>query len=328
MVQYKKKSKILYVLKILSTKTDRYHPMTVNDIIEELGAYDIEAERKSVYRDIKIIREAGFNIVMHRAKEVGYYYDSYPLDINDLKMVLDAVQTSKFITKRKIKDLSKKIMSFTSQYNASELERCIFIPNRYKIEDEHIYTKVNMLQEAIKSKQKVRFSYLQPFMMDYECEIHEVLVSPYSICYNEDSFILVAGVAKHESGIQTYYVDKIINLNLLDEKSDDVATVTGDLEFNLSVYMDGLFRMQENDIEEVSLLIKREYFNIFYDRFKNIETKRSGAKTLYIKFYTNIDSKFLVWLLQFNDNVKVLSPLKLSSKIKTIAENITNLYSS
>ena len=108
------RSKLLYLMKILHDKTDQNNPLTINEIIEELDIYNIKAERKSIYTDFEVLRQFGLDIVVVKSKTTGYYLANRKFEVDDLKLLVDAVQSANFITSEKCDELITKLISLTS----------------------------------------------------------------------------------------------------------------------------------------------------------------------------------------------------------------------
>ena len=135
--------------------------MSVNDIISRLANHGIKAERKTIYSDIDALRQFGLDIIMQKSDTYGYYIASRDFELPELKLLIDAVQTSKFITEKKSEKLIKKIKSLTSRHEASRLQKQVFISNRVKNVNERIYYNIDTLHEAIEKGRKIRFKYFE-----------------------------------------------------------------------------------------------------------------------------------------------------------------------
>ena len=153
------KLKLIYLLKILNEKSDENNSLTVNEIILELNFYNIKAERKSIYDDIEVLRQYGIDIVTKKSKRTSYFVANRLFELAELKLLVDAVQCSKFVTHKKSHDLIKKIESLTSKQQAQSLHRQVHVVNRVKSINESIYYNVDSLHSAIALNKKVSFKY-------------------------------------------------------------------------------------------------------------------------------------------------------------------------
>ncbi|WP_333648679.1 hypothetical protein [Lacrimispora sp.] len=143
------KLKLMYLMKILLERTDAQAPMTIAEIVEALAGYDIKAERKSLYSDMELLRQFGVDIEMQRGKTVGYYIAERQFELPELKLLVDAVQNCRFITKRKSEELIKKLSSLTSSKQAKQLRRQVFVADRAKTINETVYCSIDQIHHAI-----------------------------------------------------------------------------------------------------------------------------------------------------------------------------------
>lgn len=155
------KLKILYLMKILEENTDEENPMTMHDIIDELSKYNISAERKSLYNDMELLKQFGIDIICKKSNTSSYYIGNRVFEIPELKLLVDVVQSSKFITKKKSNELIKKIESLTSRYLAKQLQRQVFISDRVKAINETIYYNIDTLHNAIAQNKQISFKYFE-----------------------------------------------------------------------------------------------------------------------------------------------------------------------
>lgn len=155
------KLKILYLMKALIERTDENHPMTVKDIMNLLEEYGIVVERKTVYDDIETLKTFGLDIVSRRQKPTGYYLGSRTFELPELKLLVDAVQSSRFITLKKSRELIKKLESLTSIYEGKGLERQVFVNNYVKAVNESVYYNIDKIHEALSNDKQLTFQYYE-----------------------------------------------------------------------------------------------------------------------------------------------------------------------
>ena len=235
----------MYLYRILQRKSDRDHRLTVADMIEELAEYGIKAERKSVYSDIALLREMGFHIIMHRSKEVSYYLESYPLSVEELKLLTDAVNTSSFIPARKANDLKKKLALLSSEKNARLLDRPVFFPDRRDGEKEQTQQKTDLLRSAIGNDKRVNFDYTDPTAEGAGAKTFRN-VSPYCIVWFERRFYVVAGSDDFEEGLRPFAVRGMTNIARLSSSREKLFVYSGDVDFNMQYYVNGIFSPEAN----------------------------------------------------------------------------------
>ena len=155
------KLKILYLMKIMEQNTDDKHGLTMGEIITALRGYGIDSERKSLYDDFDVLRTFGMDIQQRRGKEVRYHLASRDFELPELKLLVDSVQSSKFITHKKSRTLIRKIENLLSRYEAKELQRQVFVANRIKAMNESIYYVVDDIHKAISEDRQISFQYYE-----------------------------------------------------------------------------------------------------------------------------------------------------------------------
>lgn len=189
---YNQKMKILYLMQAFLESTDEMHSLTMQEILEMLTRNGIRAERKSVYDDMETLRNYGLDIVYRKEQPSGYYLASRDFELPELKLLVDAVQSSKFITERKSAELIRKIEGLTSRYEAQQLQRQVFVANRIKTMNESIYYNVDKIHGAISSNVKIRFRY---FEWTVEKQMHlkksgkEYCISPWALTWAKKTII-------------------------------------------------------------------------------------------------------------------------------------------
>ena len=214
------KLKLLYIIKILSEKTDDEHGITTQNLIAELERFEIQAERKSIYNDIEQLRQFGYDIVADKSKNIGgYYLASRQFELPELKLLVDAVQASKFITIKKSNELIKKIESLVSRYEAKQLQRQVYVSNRVKTENENIYYNVDYIHKAIQNNVKISFQYFE-WNIDKEMRFRKdgkrYRINPWALIWRDENYYLVA-FDEIDSKVKHYRVDKMLDIEVLKE---------------------------------------------------------------------------------------------------------------
>ena len=156
------KLKILYLMQMLLEETDPAHPMNATQLCERMQSrYEYSYNRKTIYTDIKRLQTYGMKIAQTKGSSFGYYVEKRDFDLAELKLLVDAVQSSKFITKEKSEDLIRKLARQTSNENAKQLQRQVFIYNRIKADNDAIYSNVDAIHEAIQNNRQIGFKYCE-----------------------------------------------------------------------------------------------------------------------------------------------------------------------
>lgn len=180
------KLKIMYLMKILLEETDKDHDLTLNEIVEKLKAYNVTAERKSLYSDIENLRTFGLDIIgMQYGKTYHYKVASRQFQLVELKLLVDAVQSSRFITEKKSDELIAKLESYASKYEAKKLARQVNVNGRVKTMNERIYYSVDKIHEALNEEGQIKFQYFT-WTADKKMELKHggayYSVSPWALC--------------------------------------------------------------------------------------------------------------------------------------------------
>ena len=305
-------------MRILLTQTDETHMLTVSELISQLAGYGVNAERKTVYADIEALRLYGLDIVTEKSKSYGYYIAGRDFELPELKLLADAVQSSKFITEKKSMELIKKLEGLASVYDAGKLRRQVYIRNRVKNMNESIYYSVDTLHEAISEGKKISFRYF-----DYVIRKKRVFrrdgvpyaVSPVALSWNEENYYLVAHSDDH-TGFTHYRVDRMSNVQKLEENRS-----VGAAGFNLADYSKKVFGMFGGEETAVRLRLHDQLVGAVIDRFgKDIIMIADGEKHFTINICVVLSPVFYGWLFQFGELCEVLSPQSLKEDLKIRAE--------
>jgi len=309
------KAKILHLMRILLELTDENHMLTGNELISKLAKLDIKVERKTIYADIETLRDFGLEILMDKAKSYGYYVASRDFELPELKLLADAVQSSKFITERKTMQLIKKLEKLMSKHDAGKLRRQVYVQNRVKSMNESIYYSVDALHEAISEDIKISFKYSN-YNVKKEQVFHNdgkpYIVSPAALTWSEENYYLIAYSDERE-GITHFRVDRMSNVKKLNEPRCEEAT-----EFKLAEYSKKVFGMFGGEEASVKLRVNTKIIGGVIDRFgKDIIMVPDGDTHFTIRVNIAMSPIFYGWLFQFGDLCEVLEPQSLKTDLKT-----------
>lgn len=214
------KLKIMYLMKILLEKTDEEHTITVPEMISELSKLGISAERKSVYDDIEYLKLFGIDICSRKSKTTDYFVASRDFELPELKLLVDSIQSSKFITHKKSLELISKIEKLTSSHNAKKLHRQVFVSNRVKTLNERIYYNVDRIHEAILKNRKITFKY---FDIDvnkkqvYRKNGDLYIENPIALTWDDEKYYLITFKEKYNDYVH-FRVDKMDSIELSEEE--------------------------------------------------------------------------------------------------------------
>ncbi|NBJ94289.1 helix-turn-helix transcriptional regulator [Parablautia muri] len=304
------KLKLLYILKILTEKTDEKHCMSAQEIIRELSAYDISAERKSIYDDMECLICFGYDIVYMKARSGGgYYLASREFELPELKLLVDAVQSSRFITQKKSRDLISKIEKLAGPFEGKQLQRQVFVAGRVKTENESIYYNVDRIHKAIQDNAPITFTYLAWNVKKELVPRHEgkrYRISPWALTWQDENYYLIA-YDDDDERIKHFRVDKMSRISELTKESR--KGMEAFKEFDVAEYTNKTFGMFGGEQEIVSLQFPEDMVGIVLDRFgKDIDIRQMGNGTVSVRIKAAVSGQFYGWLTGLGKRVTVLGP--------------------
>lgn len=302
------KTKLLHLYRMLLRKTDEEHPLTVPQIIEELARQDIKAERKSVYDDLEALRLFGLDIQSRKGKAPGWFVGSRDFELPEVKLLMDAVQSSRFITQKKSDALIRKLEELASVHQAGQLQRQVFVDRRIKVMNESIYYNVDKLHTAIASRKAITFKYF-----DYDIARKKVfrqegkryVVSPYGLIWNNENYYLVAFNHTHRE-LRHYRVDKMteIVVTSLDREGRDQYP-----NFQLAEYGQKHFGMYSGPELKVTLRGRRDKASLVWDRFgQEVILVPDGEEHFTVTLPVVVSPQFFGWLLGLDGSVTLVGP--------------------
>ncbi len=319
------KLKLPYLMKILLEQTDEEHPITVPQIIEELAKYDISAERKSVYSDLEALSLFGLDIVSQRGKTHGYFVASRDFELPELKLLVDSVQSSKFITHKKSMSLISKIEKLTSRGNARKLHRQVFVTNRVKTLNEQIYYNVDKIQEAIISGKQISFLYfdINPKKQKvYRKDGGLYRESPVSLTWDDENYYMITYKERYKS-FTHFRVDKMDKIQICDE---DIIYPPN--EFDLAAYTKTVFSMFGGEETEVTVKFKNNLAGAVFDRFgTDIPIIQSDDEHFVCRIKVAVSPHFLSWIISFGNRAEIISPNEVVDQIKALLDSVRQNYS-
>lgn len=321
------KQKILVLLDLFKSKTDEEHGVTTSDIIDYLAEHGIKAERKTVYADLNTLKEYGYEISKEK-KDGNYYYTLLDRDFQlpELKLLVDAVQASKFISAKKSSELIKKIENLASVYQAKQLQRQVFVSNRIKTNYENVYYNVDELNLAINENRKIKFDYYE-WNLSKEMVLrkngHKNDISPWSLAWDDENYYLVAfdgnsGIIKH------YRVDKMRKIEILDEARDGREEFE---EFDAAKYAKKVFGMFTGDEQRVKIQFANKLIGVVIDRFgQDIMIIPKGVDQFVVNVNVKVSNMFLGCIIGLGDGAKILEPESVVDEVKQITERLKEQY--
>ena len=321
------KLKLLYLMRILLENTDEYHSMTMSDILRELKRYGIEAQRKSIYDDLEMLKLFGLDIVgTKRNKQYYYAVVSREFDLPELKLLIDIVQSAKFITDKKSRQLIEKIENLASRYEAHQLSRQVDLNNRVKAVNEGIYYNIDKLQIAMNNNLQVSFKYYQwntKKKMELKNYAMPYLASPWALEFNNGKYYLIAYDRKIE-GIKHYRIDKMSDIEILSRYRDGRQEFKG---FELPEYEKKTFSMFTGDEEIVTMIFRNSLASVIIDRFgQDVNIRPYDQENFKVDLKVAVSIKFYSWVISFGENAKVLAPRYVQERLKEIGKELVEMY--
>lgn len=326
------KQKLLYLRRIMLEKTDENHGLTSSEILAELAAYGIQAERKSLYDDLQVLEKFGMDICKTKSSTVKYYVGSRDFELPELKLLVDAIQSSKFITEKKSFSLIHKLEGLASVYEGKELQRQVVISNRAKTMNERIYYLVDNIQNAIATDRKISFRYYR-WELDYsgmekivkreKVKAGGYVASPWALCWDDENYYLIAYDSSSNS-IKHYRVDKMDKIRLLDEPRDGGKTFE---EFDLAGYSKGVFSMFGGTKTNVRLSVDNDCVGVIADRFgKDIYVTKESDSTFSVSVDVMTSKQFYAWVFGLGGKVHIVAPKNVVDEFKSQLESVKNSF--
>ena len=300
------KLKIFYILDYLQKKSHQDHPVRASELMDMLKKqHNIVCDRKTVYSDIAALQDYGVDIVSLPGKNGGYYIASRNFELPELKLLIDAVQSSRFLTARKSRELIEKLCSQCSVYDARLMRRDVLVSGRVKSMNETIYYNVDTIQEAIAHNQQIEFRYFD-WGMDGKRHYRDrnYTASPYGLCQDHENCYLLALSPRH--GVTSYRVDRMSDIQLSEEKRVPCPELTGKA---LTEHANRLFQMYAGAPTTVKLRFHRDLVNVVVDRFgRDTMLITDGEDHFLFTVNVAVSPMFLSWVVGFGDKARILYP--------------------
>ena len=303
------KLKMLYLVKIFSEETDETHGLTTQEITEKLAAYNVNVERRTLYQDLEMLKHYGMDIIGEQTGKKHYYFLGHrDFELPELKLLVDAVQSSKFITEKKSRELIKKLESLVSRYNAIHLHRQVVISGRAKTINESIYYNVDFLHEAIGADHQIKFHYYQ-WNVNKQMELRRdgdwYQVSPWCLMWDDENYYLVAYDA-YDSRIKHFRVDKMTDLTIL---ADERIGKKEFGAFDVAKYSKQLFGMFSGVESPVTVRGHNSLVGVFIDRFgKDLIIIPDGEDHFRTTINVALSRQFIGWIISLGRDIEVIGP--------------------
>ena len=318
------KLKIFYILDYLEAYSNEKNPVRASDLIAMLDRqHNIRCDRKTVYSDIAALQEYGVDIVSLPGKNGGYYIASRNFELPELKLLIDAVQSSRYLTEKKSRELIEKLCSQCNEQDAKLMRRTVLVSGRVKSMNETIYYNVDAIQDAIAQNKQISFRYFDwDFGGKRKYRDKEYLASPYGLCQDNENCYLLAFSDRH--GITSYRVDRMTDIQLTEDNRTPCPELTGKA---LHDHANRLFQMYSGDALDVKMRFHRSLLNVVIDRFgKDTMLIPDGEDHFNFTVKVAISPMFLSWIIGFGAKAKILHPQSVADACKELCREAMSQY--
>lgn len=322
----RQKIKLLILMKAFLEQTDEQHPLSVKALIQILEEYGVFVERKTVYDDIETLRTFGLDIVNRRQKPTGYYVASRTFELPELKLLVDAVQSSRFITQKKSHELIKKIESLTSVHEARSLQRQVVTDNGVKAVNEGVFYNIDEIHTALSEEKQITFQYYEWTLakeMRLKKDGARYRISPWGLIWKDENYYVIAldeksGVVKH------YRVDKMLRINVEPEPRNG-KEIFGD--FNVAQFAARTFGMFGGREETLTMEFENRFVGVVIDHFgQDVTMYKRDEEHFTAVVHVNVSHQFFGWLTGLGAGAKIVSPIHVQKEYVRFLKNAMECY--
>jgi predicted DNA-binding transcriptional regulator YafY len=329
--------KLLYLIELFTKQTDEHNHITINDMIQALATVSIKAERKSLYSDIQILRRFGLDIEQTYGRNSSYYLASREYELAELKLLVDAVQSSHFITQKKSNELIDKLSTLTSAHQAKQLKRQVNVVDKPKSINESIYYNVDAIHSALSQGRKISFKYFdydQDKKRSYRKSGSFYTETPLTLCWNDEKYYLICFNSSHQ-GLANYRVDRMSSVSVSEEPADSYSR----RQFNVNDYIRQTFGMFGGETVSARLRFDNSLRNVVLDRYGNslkflpVAAGKNDDLTITdscfeIEVKVTSSPVFLGWMAGFGKKAEIIRPENLRQEMIDMISELAAVYSS
>lgn len=319
------KLKLLYVMNILLNETDENHSLNANEIIDRLNEMGVDAERKSIYSDISTLLEYGLNIEKSEEYKGGYYIADKSFELAELKLLVDAISSSRFISEKKAKDLVDRIAGLGNVYDARELSRQVVVPNRNQGRGEKTFYAIDTIYRCIDENHKMSFKYFKwnaKKEKEFKYDGERITVSPACLMWFDENYYLVAYSDKRED-IRYYRVDKMESVEEIDELREGIADID---RKRIAQIARNSFGMYQGETRTVNIVCDSSIVGVFIDRFGyDIDITEKGNKAR-VRIELEVSPQFYGWISGLGDKAYIEGPKDIRDEYKDYIKALMKNY--
>ena len=314
------KKRLLLILELLYKTTDESHPVSTVDITNYLDEKGFQIDRKTLRSDLRLLISMGYDIVVVKSSPNRYFWGERTFEIPELKMLLDAVSSARFISEKKSKQLTKKIMSLAGMQQREQLKRHVRAIGKTKADNKGLYYIIDTITEAINWKKKISFQY-----MEYNGRKEKILrndgevyiLSPYVLYWNED-YYYVLGYSDKREQVTAFRIDRMKTPTIMD---DDAMPKPDD--FDVSAYSNKVFQMFSGEETTVELECDTSLMKYVIDRFGlDVETEELSEEKFLAKVPVDLSPTFYGWVFQFGGGIRVIGPEEAVDAYKEMVDEV------
>lgn len=321
------KFKLYRLAEIMLDRTDEDHYISMPEIMDALAEYNVTADRKSIYNDLRDLSVLGVEV---EGEPIGnryhYHVVNRTFELPELKLLVDAIQSSKFITEKKSNALIKKLETLVSRYDAQKLQRQVYVSGRIKTMNESIYYTVDAIHHAISENKKIKFQYFQ-WNVKKEMELRHngawYHISPWGLSWDDENYYLVgydseAGMIKH------YRVDKMLHIKMSDEAREGKEHFK---KLDMADYAKKSFGMFGGKEQTVKLLVHNKLAGVIIDRFgKNVIMIPTDEEHFNVNVDVHVSRQFLGWIFSLGEDIKIVGPEDVVEQMKIEMDRLIKQY--
>lgn len=317
------KQKLLLLKDFLEQQTDEDHPASLQTILSWLEQHGVSVERKTVYGDLQTLEEYGMDILRTTGKFAAYSLGARQFDLAELKLLVDAVLSARFLSERKSSELIKKLSALTSVYNAGILKRQVMVSGRVKSMNESVIYNVDLIHQAIGMNRRISFRYFELDLRKQRSYRGGVrCASPYALCWDDANYYLIAHT--HEHGLTHFRVDKMAQIQITNEPRTRTKQTDS---LNLSAYHTSVFGMFGGEPQKVWLRFENSLSGVVIDRFgKDAMLIPDGEEHFTYTADVCLSPNFFGWLASFGSRVRILGPASVLEQMKELCRGILAQY--
>ncbi len=314
----------IYIVDYLIAESNEEHPVSTQDIIAMLNRNGIKAERKTIYSDIEKLTSYGYDIIYRKGKPNGYFIGSGKFEIAELKLLVDAVQASKFITAGKSKELISKLGSFISRHDANVLNRQVHIADRVKTQNETIYIGVDKIHTAIAENLKIQFVYCEWNLSKELQPKHDgriYTVTPFALQWDDENYYLIS-YDEDEEKIKHFRVDKMTNIKVTDQPGSDCSQFE---DMEPAKYARQNFGMFGAEAKKITLSCNNQLVGVVIDRFgRDIIIIKETNSRFKATVNVAVSPQFFGWVAAFAGEINIINPPNVVDEYKAHIKKITD----